>query len=34
MVKITIINEGKDIENWKKGLEWWIVKELILKRLI
>ena len=24
----TIINEEKNIENWKKALEWWIVKEV------
>ena len=26
----TIIN----IENWKKALEWWIVKEVMLKKLV
>ena len=30
----TIINEEKNIENWKKALEWWIVKEVMLKNLI
>ena len=30
----TIINEGKNIENWKKALEWWIFKEVMLKNLI
>ena len=24
----TIINEEKKIKNWKKALEWWIVKEM------
>ena len=27
----TIINKKKYIENWKKALEWWIVKGFILK---
>ena len=26
-----ITNEEKNIENWKKALEWWIVKEVMLK---
>ena len=30
----TIINEEKNIENWKKALEWWIVKEVMPKKLI
>ena len=30
----TIINEEKNIENWKKALEWWIVKEVMLRKLI
>ena len=30
----TIINEGKNIEDWKKVLDWWIVKEVMLKKLI
>ena len=30
----TIINEEKNIENWKKALEWWIVKEVMLKNLV
>ena len=30
----TIINEEKNIENWKKALEWWIVKEVMPKRLV
>ena len=30
----TIINEEKNIENWKKALEWWIVIEVMLKKLI
>ena len=30
----TIINEKKNIENWKKALEWWIVKEVMLGKLI
>ena len=29
-----IINEEKNIENWKKALEWWIVKEVMPKKLI
>ena len=31
---ITIINEEKNTENEKKALEWWTVKEVILKKLI
>ena len=31
---ITIINEEKNIKNQKKALEWWIDKEVILKKLI
>ena len=27
------INEEKTIDNWKNALEWWKVKELILKKL-
>ena len=30
---MTIINEKKNIENWKKALESGIVKEVILKKL-
>ena len=30
----TIINEEKNIENWKKALEWWIVIEVMLKKLV
>ena len=30
----TIINEEKNIKNWKKALEWWIVKEVMLKKFI
>ena len=30
----TIINEEKNIKNWKKALEWWIVKEVMLKKLV
>ena len=30
----TIINEEKNIENWKKALEWWIAKEVMLKKLV
>ena len=30
---MTIINEEKNIENYKKALEWWIVKEVPLKKL-
>ena len=29
-----IIIEEKNIENWKKALEWWIAKEVMLKKLI
>ena len=29
-----IINAEKNIENWKKALEWWIVKDVMLKKLI
>ena len=29
----TIINEEKNIENWKKALEWWIAIEVMLKKL-
>ena len=29
-----IIIEEKNIENWKKALEWWIAKEEMLKKLI
>ena len=29
-----IINEEKNIENWKKALEWSIVKEVMLRKLI
>ena len=24
----------RNIESWKKGLEWWIVKEVTLKKLV
>ena len=30
----TIINEEKNIENWKKALEWWIVIKVMLKKLV
>ena len=30
----TIINEEKNIENCKKALEWWIVKEMMPKKLV
>ena len=30
----TIINEEKNIENWKKVLEWWIVIEVMPKKLV
>ena len=30
----TIINEERNIENWKKSFEWWIVKEVMLKKLV
>ena len=26
--------DKKNIENWKKVLEWWIVKEVMLRKLI
>ena len=29
----TIINEEKNIENWKKVLEWWIVIEVMPKKV-
>ena len=29
----TIINEEKNMENWKKALELWIVEEVMLKKL-
>ena len=29
-----VINEEKNIENWKKAVEWWIVKEVMPKKLI
>ena len=29
-----ITNEEKNIENWKKALEWWIVIEVMLKKLV
>ena len=29
-----IINQEKKIENWKKALEWWTVKEVMLKKLV
>ena len=29
----TIINEEKNIENWKKALELWIVEKVMLKKL-
>ena len=29
-----IINEEKKIENWKQALEWWIVIEVTLKKLV
>ena len=31
---ITTVNEGKNIENQKEALEWWIFKEGRLKKLI
>ena len=30
----TIINEEKIIKNWKKALEWWIVTEVMPKKLV
>ena len=30
----TIINEEKNIENWQKALERWIVIEVMLKKLV
>ena len=30
---MTITNEEKNIENQEKALEWWIVKEVTLKKL-
>ena len=29
-----VINEEKNIENWKQALEWWIVIDLTLKKLV
>ena len=29
-----VINEEKKIENWKQALEWWIVIEVTLKKLV
>ena len=29
-----VINEEKNIKNWKRALEWWIVKEVMLKKLV
>ena len=31
---ITTVNEGKNIENQKEALQWWIFKEGRLKKLI
>ena len=31
---MTIINEEKNMENWKKTWEWWIVQDVILKIVI
>ena len=31
---ITTVNEGKNIENQKEALEWWIFKEGRLKKII
>ena len=31
---VTIGKKRKNIENWKKALEWLIVKEVILKNLV
>ena len=30
----TIINDEKNIENWKKAVEWWIDIEVMLKKLV
>ena len=30
----TIINEEENTENWKKTLEWWIVLEVMLEKLV
>ena len=30
---MTIIKEEKNIKNWKKALEWWIAKEVMLEKL-
>ena len=30
----TIINEEKNIESWKKVLEWWIATEVMLRKLV
>ena len=30
----TIINQEKNIENWKRALGWWIVREVMPKKLV
>ena len=30
----TVINEEKSVKNWKKVLEWWIVVEVMPKKLV
>ena len=30
---MTIINDEKNIENYKKALEWWVVEEVMWKKL-
>ena len=29
-----LINKKKNIESWKKALEWWIDKDVMLKKLV
>ena len=30
----TLLMKKKNTENWKKALEWWIVKEMMLKKFV
>ena len=29
-----LLMKKRDIESWKKALEWWIIKEVVLKNLV
>ena len=31
---MTILMKKRNIESWKKALEWWTVKEMMLKKLL